>query len=81
MVPQTKTAEPTVVNGINVDDLFALIDGVKRNAATGKTDWRVTTTWQGGTQSRAQIDGFPSRFGRPIKPFGGAVIYPPRYRS
>jgi hypothetical protein len=24
MVGQTKTAEPTIVNGINVDDLFAL---------------------------------------------------------
>jgi organic hydroperoxide reductase OsmC/OhrA len=62
MVTQTKTAtktvEPNVVNGINVDDLFALIDGVKRNAATGKTDWRVTTTWQGGARSRAQVDGF-----------------------
>jgi uncharacterized OsmC-like protein len=58
MVVQTKTAEPTVVNGINVHDLFALVDGVKRNAATGKTDWRVTTTWQGGTQSRAQIDAY-----------------------
>jgi uncharacterized OsmC-like protein len=39
MVAQTKTAEPKVVNGINVDDLFALIDGVKRNTATGKTNW------------------------------------------
>ena len=32
MVAQTKTAEPTVVNGINVDDLFALIEGVRRDA-------------------------------------------------
>ena len=30
MVAQTKTAEPNVVNGINVDDLFALIEGVRR---------------------------------------------------
>jgi uncharacterized OsmC-like protein len=58
MVAQTKTAEPNVVNGINVDDLFALIDGVKRNAAKGKTNWRVTTTWQGQTRSRAQVEGF-----------------------
>src|SRR6266403_585247 len=27
MVAQTKIAEPNVVNGINLDDLFALIDG------------------------------------------------------
>jgi len=58
MVAQTKTASPTVVNGINVDDLFALIGGVKRDAAQGKTSWRVTTTWQGQTRSRAQVESF-----------------------
>src|SRR6201987_6036502 len=58
MVAQRKLAEPTVVNGINVDDLFALIDGVRGDAAKGKTNWRVTTTWQGQTRSRAQVDGF-----------------------
>ena len=47
MGAQRKTAEPTVVNGINVDDLFALIDDVKREPARGKTNWHVTTTWQG----------------------------------
>ena len=58
MVAQTKTVDPTIVNGINLDDLFALIDSVKRDAATGKTNWRVTTTWQGQTRSRAQVEGF-----------------------
>src|SRR5258708_36137058 len=58
MVAQPKTAEPNVVNGINLDDLFALIDGVRRDAAKSKTNWRVTTTWQGQTRSRAQIEGF-----------------------
>jgi len=58
MTAQPKTIEPTIVNGINVDDLFALIGGVKRDAATGKTNWRVTTTWQGQTRSRAQVEGF-----------------------
>jgi uncharacterized OsmC-like protein len=58
MVSQPKTAEPTVVNGINVDDVFAQIEGVRRNPAKGKTNWRVTTTWQGQTRSRAQVDGF-----------------------
>ena len=58
MVAQTKTARPKVVNGINVDDLLALIDGVKRDAAKGKTKWRVTTIWQGQTRSRAQVEGF-----------------------
>src|SRR5215813_13466088 len=58
MLTQTKIAEPNIVNGINVDDLFALIDGVKRDAAKGKTKWDVATTWRGQTRSRTQIDGF-----------------------
>jgi uncharacterized OsmC-like protein len=58
MLEKTKTAEPVVVNGINVDDLFALIDGVRRDAAKGTTRWRVVTTWQGQAWSRAQIEGF-----------------------
>jgi uncharacterized OsmC-like protein len=58
MSAQTKTAEPTVVNGINVDDLFALIEGVRREPAKGKTNWHVTTTWQGQARSRAQVESF-----------------------
>lgn len=58
MGAQKKTAEPTVVNGINVDDLFALIDGVKREPAKGKTNWHVTTTWQGQARSRAEVESF-----------------------
>ena len=58
MVAQPKTAQPTVVNGINVDNLFALIDDVKREPAKGKTNWHVTTTWQGQTQSRAEIESY-----------------------
>src|SRR6202140_1757282 len=58
MGAQRKTAEPTVVNGINVDDLFALIDDVKREPAKGKTKWHVTTTWQGQARSRAEIESY-----------------------
>jgi uncharacterized OsmC-like protein len=58
MVAHTKAAEPTLVNGINVSDLFALIEGVRRDAAKGRTNWRVTTTWQGQTRSRAQVEAF-----------------------
>jgi uncharacterized OsmC-like protein len=58
MVAQTKTAEPAVVNGINVDNLLALIADVRRDAAKGKTNWRVATTWQGQTRSRAQVESF-----------------------
>ena len=58
MTAQTKTAEPNVVNGINLDDLFALIEGVRRDPAKGKTKWRVASTWQGQAKSRSRIDGF-----------------------
>jgi uncharacterized OsmC-like protein len=58
MTAQSKTAEPTVVNGINVDDLFALIERVRQEPAKGKTNWQVTTTWQGQARSRAEIESF-----------------------
>ena len=58
MGAQRKTPEPTVVNGINVDDLFALIGDVKREPEKGKTSWHVTTTWQGQARCRSEIESY-----------------------
>jgi len=58
MLAKTKTVEPKVVNGINVDDVFALIEGVKSDPAKGKTHWRVATAWQGQACSRSTVEGF-----------------------
>jgi uncharacterized OsmC-like protein len=58
MLAQTKTAQPNIVNGINVDDLCSLIEDVRRDAANGKTHWRVTSAWQGQARSRTQVEGF-----------------------
>ena len=58
MLAKTETTEPKVVNGINVDNLLTLIEGVRRDAAKGNTQWRVTTIWQGQTRSRARVEGF-----------------------
>jgi uncharacterized OsmC-like protein len=58
MSAQSKIAPPTVVNGINVTDLFTLIGGVKREPAKGRTHWHVTTTWQGQARSRSEIAGY-----------------------
>ncbi len=58
MLTKTETAKPKVINGINVDDLTALIQGVKDDAAKAKTHWRVRSAWQGQTRSRAYVDGF-----------------------
>lgn len=52
------SSSSNVVNGINLDDLFGLIRGVKGDPATGMTNWRVTTTWQGQTHSRSQVEAF-----------------------
>ena len=60
-ITQTKTSPATtrnVVNGIDLDQLFALIQGVKDDPAKGKTSWRVTTSWQGQTRSRAEVEAF-----------------------
>ena len=57
MTTTTNTA-PRIVNGLDVDALFALIDGVKQDSANGKTGWRVATTWQGQARTRSQVDGF-----------------------
>jgi len=54
----TTAIAPKVVNGINLDDLFELIGRVRSEPATGKTKWRVATTWQGQTRSRAEVEGF-----------------------
>jgi uncharacterized OsmC-like protein len=58
MLTRTETVKPKVVNGVNIDDLLALIEGVRGDAAKGKTSWRVRTAWQGQTQSRSHVEGF-----------------------
>lgn len=58
MVAQAKTAKPRFVNGINVDDLLSLIEGVRGDAAKARTNWHVTTTWEGEARSRAHVEGF-----------------------
>src|SRR5262249_48563395 len=57
MVAQAK-AGPNLINGINTDGLFAMIDGVRQDGAKAKTKWHVSTSWCGQTRSRSQIDGF-----------------------
>lgn len=59
-VTKTKPQSPAgnVVNGIDVDALFAVIANVRQDASAAKTNWRVTTTWQGQTRSRSAVAGF-----------------------
>jgi len=57
MKTQVETTTPRVVNGINVDALTALVEGVRRDATKGKTVWRVATTWCGQTRSQSDVSG------------------------
>ncbi|MEM5311986.1 OsmC family protein [Paraburkholderia sp. JHI869] len=47
-----------IVNGLNVDDLRALIEDVRRDASKAATRWRVATAWLGQAHSRAAVEGF-----------------------
>jgi uncharacterized OsmC-like protein len=54
----TKSLQPNIINGINVDDLKALIASVEQDSAQGKTSWHVATTWKGQARSRSEVTGF-----------------------
>ena len=48
----------TMVNGVDVDTLFATIGAVKEQPALARFQFRVANTWVNGTQNRAVITGF-----------------------
>jgi uncharacterized OsmC-like protein len=50
--------DPHVLNGVNVDDVSALIAGIAADPAKGMTHWKVVNSWQGRTHNRARVDGF-----------------------
>src|SRR5262249_55940960 len=86
MIAETVSSpSSSVVNGIDTDAVHTLIDEVDSEPAKGMTHWRVASAWQGGTHSRAQVDGFamggvnvPRRFAIDIdEPFelGGGNAY------
>ena len=58
MNANAQTNEPSVVNGISVDDLVGMVESVKNDASNATTRWRVATTWQGQTRTRAEVEGF-----------------------
>ncbi|GFM31347.1 OsmC family protein [Novosphingobium sp. PY1] len=58
MTSATEMTKPEIVNGINVDELKALVGGVAADPESGATSWRVSTQWQGQTHSRSKVDGF-----------------------
>ena len=85
MAPTVSSSSSNIVNGIDTDAVHTLIEDVDGDPAKGMTHWRVASAWQGGTHSRAQVDGFaigganvPRRFAIDMdEPFeiGGANAY------
>ncbi|HEX8901930.1 OsmC family protein [Vitreimonas sp.] len=55
---QTKTAAPTVTNGVNVTALFDTIEAVKGNAEIAKFNFRATNSWMGGDRNRTTMKEF-----------------------
>lgn len=58
-----------VVNGINVDDLMQLVNGVVADPAAAATSWRVTTEWQGQTHSCSYVEGYDLAGEHVVRPF------------
>ena len=49
---------PTVVNGVNVDNLFTTIDAIKATPAIAKFNFRIQNKWEGAAHNRSAINGF-----------------------
>ncbi len=50
--------KPTVINGVNVNDVSALIAKVAEDADAGMTSWKVSSAWKGGTHNRSTVSSF-----------------------
>jgi len=48
---------PASLNGIDVAALQGCAEAVTRNAADGKTSWKVASVWKGGTRSDHNVHG------------------------
>ncbi len=55
MLDKTK---PQLINGLNVDDVSALIESVEADPANGATKWKVSSAWQGRTHNRTTVSAF-----------------------
>src|ERR1700733_9015289 len=49
---------PEIVNGVNVNDLFATIDAIKITPAVAKFKFRIHNQWQGASQNRSAVSEF-----------------------
>jgi uncharacterized OsmC-like protein len=54
----TEVDAPTLVNGVNVDQLVGTVNAIKANPALARFTFRARTEWAGGGHSRTTIQGF-----------------------
>jgi uncharacterized OsmC-like protein len=53
-----KTQTQTIVNGVNVSQLFETIDNIKENGEIAKFNFRAQNKWKGGTVNQTTISDF-----------------------
>jgi uncharacterized OsmC-like protein len=54
----TETATPTLVNGVNVDQLVGTVNAIKQDPSLARFTFRASTEWAGGGHSRTTIQSF-----------------------
>ncbi|HEY2472086.1 MAG TPA: OsmC family protein [Terracidiphilus sp.] len=47
-----------LINGVNVDNLFATIDAIKTTPAIAKFKFRIRNQWKGASQNHTTVDQF-----------------------
>ena len=48
----------SIINGVNVDNLFSTIDAIKATPAVAKFNFRIHNQWQGSSQNCSTVDRF-----------------------
>lgn len=63
------------INGIDLEAGQKIIENVKNNPESGKTMWRASSVWQGGTKAETTIRGFKVQTDEPAD-LGGTDTAP-----
>ena len=53
-----ETAAPTLVNGVNVDQLVGTVNAIKENPGLARFTFRASNEWAGGGHSRTTVQSF-----------------------
>ena len=53
-----KTQTQTIVNGVNVSQLFETIDNIKQNSEIAKFNFRATNKWIDGTENHTTVSEY-----------------------